>query len=210
MKILILNGSTQKNGCTYLALLEAAKALDAEGVETEIVQMGSSPVRDCIGCNGCAGKGRCAFKDDMVNEIIAKAEEVDGFIFGSPVYYAHPSGQLLSLLDRLFYAGSSAFAHKPGAAVVTARRAGATASLDVLNKYMTDAQMPIVSSTYWNMVFGPVPELVEQDKEGLQTMRNLGRNMAWLLKCIQAGQQSGIEVPFAETANWTNFNRTVK
>ena len=112
--------------------------------------------------------------------------------------------------DRLFYAGGSAFSHKPGAAVVTARRAGTTASLDVLNKYMTDAQMPIVSSTYWNMVFGPVPELVEQDKEGLQTMRNLGRNMAWLLKCIQTGRQSGIEVPFAETANWTNFNRTVK
>ena len=146
----------------------------------------------------------------MVNEIIAKAKEADGFIFGSPVYYAHPSGQLLSMLDRLFYAGGSAFSHKPGAAVVTARRAGTTASLDVLNKYMTDAQMPIVSSTYWNMVFGPVPELVEQDKEGLQTMRNLGRNMAWLLKCIQAGQQSGIEVPIAETANWTNFNRTVK
>lgn len=210
MKVLAINGSTQKDGCTYLALLEAAKALGAEGVETEIVQMGSSPVRDCIGCSGCAGKGRCAFKDDMVNDIISKAEEADGFIFGSPVYYAHPSGQLLSLLDRLFYAGGSAFAHKPGAAIVTARRAGATASLDVLNKYMTDSQMPIVSSTYWNMVFGPVPELVEQDKEGLQTMRNLGRNMAWLLKCIQTGQQNGIEAPFTETANWTNFNRTVK
>lgn len=210
MKILAINGSTKKDGCTYLALLEAAKALDAEGVETEIVQMGSGPVRDCIGCNGCAGKGRCVFKDDLVNEIIAKAEEADGFIFGSPVYYAHPSGQLLSLLDRLFYAGGSAFSHKPGAAVVTARRAGTTASLNVLNKYMTDAQMPIVSSTYWNMVFGPVPELVEQDREGLQTMRNLGRNMAWLLKCIRAGRQNGIEVPFAETADWTNFNRTVK
>lgn len=209
MKILAINGSTQKDGCTYLALLEAAKILDAEGVETEIVQMGSGPVRDCIGCNGCAGKGRCVFKDDMVNEIIAKAEEADGFIFGSPVYYAHPSGQLLSLLDRLFYAGGSAFSHKPGAAVVTARRAGTTASLDVLNKYMADAQMPIVSSTYWNMAFGPVPELVEQDREGLQTMRNLGRNMAWLLKCIRAGQQSGLEVPSTETANWTNFNRTV-
>lgn len=210
MKVLAINGSTQKDGCTYLALLEATKALEAEGIETEIVQMGSDPVRDCIGCNGCAGKGRCVFGDDMVNEIIAKAEGADGFIFGSPVYYAHPSGQLLSMLDRLFYAGGSAFSHKPGAAVVTARRAGTTASLDVLNKYMTDTQMPIVSSTYWNMVFGPVPELVEQDQEGLQTIRNLGRNMAWLLKCIQAGQQSGIEVPIAETANWTNFNRTVK
>ena len=210
MKVLLLNGGTRKNGCTYLALSEIAKVLNAEGVETEIIQMGGGPVRDCIGCNGCAGKGRCVFGDDMVNEIIAKAKETDGFVFGSPVYYAHPSGQLLSLLDRLFYGGGSAFSHKPGAAVVTARRAGTTASLDVLNKYMTDAQMPIVSSTYWNMVFGPVPGLAEQDKEGLQTMRNLGRNMAWLLKCIQAGRQSGIEAPIAETVNWTNFNRTVK
>lgn len=207
MKVLLLNGSTRKNGCTCLALSEVAKALNTEGVETEIVQMGGGSVRDCIGCNGCAGKGRCVFGDDMVNEIITKAEEADGFIFGSPVYYAHPSGQVLSLLDRLFYAGGSAFTHKPGAAVVTARRAGTTASLDVLNKYMTDAQMPVVTSTYWNMVFGPAPELVEQDKEGLQTMRNLGRNMAWLLKCIQAGARQGVPPPVTETDHWTNFNR---
>ena len=207
MKVLLLNGSTRKNGCTYLALSEAAKTLNAEGVETEIIQMGGGPVRDCIGCNGCTGKGQCVFGDDMVNEVIAKAKEADGFVFGSPVYYAHPSGQILSLLDRLFYAGGSAFTQKPGAAVVTARRAGTTASLDVLNKYMTDAQMPVVTSTYWNMVFGPAPELVEQDKEGLQTMRNLGRNMAWLLKCIQAGTQPGVTPPAAETDYWTNFNR---
>lgn len=207
MKVLLLNGSTRKNGCTYLALSEAAKALNAEGVETEIVQIGGGPVRDCIGCNGCAGKGQCVFGDDLVNEIIAKAKEADGFVFGSPVYYAHPSGQVLSLLDRLFYAGGGAFTHKPGAAVVTARRAGTTASLDVLNKYMTDAQMPVVTSTYWNMVFGPAPELVEQDKEGLQTMRNLGRNIAWLLKYIQAGAQQGVTPPVAETDHWTNFNR---
>ena len=207
MKVLLLNGSTRKNGCTYLALSEVAKALNAEGVETEILQMGGGPVRDCIGCNGCAGKGRCVFCDDLVNEIIAKAKEADGFVFGSPVYYAHPSGQVLSLLDRLFYAGGGAFAHKPGAAVATARRAGTTASLDVLNKYMTDAQMPVVTSTYWNMVFGPAPELVAQDKEGLQTMRNLGRNMAWLLKCIQAGAQQGVMPPAAETDHWTNFHR---
>lgn len=207
MKVLLLNGSTRKNGCTYLALLEVAKALNAERVETEIIQMGGVPVRDCIGCNGCAGKGQCVFGDDMVNEIIARAKEADGFVFGSPVYYAHPSGQILSLLDRLFYAGGSAFTHKPGAAVVTARRTGTTASLDVLNKYMTDAQMPVVTSTYWNMVFGPVPELAEQDKEGLQTMRNLGRNMAWLLKCIQAGTQQSVTPPAAETDCWINFNR---
>lgn len=207
MKVLLLNGSTRKNGCTCLALSEVAKTLNAEGVETEIIQMGGSPVRDCVGCNGCAEKSRCVFHNDMVNEIITKAQEAAGFVFGSPVYYAHPSGQILSLLDRIFYAGGSAFIHKPGAAVVTARRAGTTASLDVLNKYMMDAEMPIVSSTYWNMVFGPAPELVEQDKEGLQTMRNLGRNMAWLLRCIEAGRQQGCTPPQAEHEHWTNFNR---
>ena len=207
MKVLLLNGSTRKNGCTYLALSEIVKVLNAEEVETEIIQMGGGPVRDCIGCNGCAGKGQCVFGDDMVNEVITKAKEADGFVFGSPVYYAHPSGQVLSLLDRVFYAGAEAFLHKPAAVVVTARRAGTTASLDVLNKYLLNAEMPIVSSTYWNMVFGPAPELVEQDKEGLQTMRNLGRNMAWLLGCIEAGQQQGCTPPQAERAHWTNFNR---
>lgn len=207
MKVLLLNGSTRKNGCTYLALSEVAYALNIEGIETEIIQVGGGAVRDCIGCNACTGKGQCIFGDDMVNEIIAKVQEADGFVFGSPVYYSHPSGQILSLLDRLFYAGGSAFTHKPGAAVVTARRAGAVASLDVLNKYMTDAQMPVVSSTYWNMVFGPAPALVEQDKEGLQTMRNLGRNIAWLLKCIRAGAQQGVMPPAVETEHWTNFNR---
>ena len=207
MKVLLLNGSTRKNGCTYLALSEVAKELNTQDVEAEIVQLGSDPVWDCIGCNSCQGSGHCVFEDDMVNELIDKAKGADGFVFGSPVYYAHPSGQLLSLLDRLFYAGGGAFAHKPGAAVVTARRAGTTASLDVLNKHMLDAQMPIVSSTYWNMVFGPAPELVGRDAEGLQTMRNLGRNMAWLLKCIQAGREKGVGSPAAEMDNWTNFNR---
>ena len=207
MKVLVLNGSTRKNGCTYLALSEVAKVLETEGVETEIVQLGGGTVRDCTGCNGCAGKGQCVFGDDMVNEIIAKAKEADGFVFGSLVYFAHPTGRFLSVLDRMFYAGGEAFFHKPGAAVVMARRAGTTASLYALNKYMTDAQMPVVSSTYWNMVFGPAPELVEQDKEGLQTMRNLGRNMAWLLGCIEAGRQQGRTPPQAERAHWTNFNR---
>ena len=207
IKVLLLNGSTRKNGCTYLALSEVAKTLNAEGVETEILQMGGGPVRDCVGCNGCAGKGQCVFGDDMVNEVIAKAKEADGFVFGSPVYYAHPSGQILSLLDRVFYAGVEGFLHKPAAVVLTARRAGTAASLDVLNKYLLNAEMPIVSSTYWNMVFGPAPELVVQDKEGLQTMRNLGRNMAWLLGCIEAGRQQGRTPPRAEREHWTNFNR---
>ena len=207
MKVLLLNGSSRKNGCTYLALSEVAKVLNENEIDTEIVQMGGRPVRDCIGCNGCVGKGQCVFGDDMANEIIAKAKDADGFVFGSPVYYAHPSGQVLSLLDRVFYAGGAAFTHKPGAVVVTARRAGTTASLDVLNKYLLNAEMPVASSTYWNMVFGPAPELVEQDKEGLQTMRNLARNMAWLLRCIQAGQKQGCLSPDAEREQWTNFNR---
>ena len=207
MKVLLLNGSSRKNGCTYLALSEVAKVLNENEIDTEIVQMGGRPVRDCIGCNGCAGKGQCVFGDDIANEIIAKAKDADGFVFGSPVYYAHPSGQVLSLLDRVFYAGGEAFIHKPGAVIVTARRAGTTASLDVLNKYLLNAEMPIASSTYWNMVFGPAPENVEQDKEGLQTMRNLARNMAWLLRCIQAGQKQGCLPPDAEREQWTNFNR---
>ena len=207
MKVLLFNGSTRKNGCTYAALSEAAQALNAEGVEAEILQLGGASVRDCIGCNGCEGKGRCVFTDDTVNQWIEKAQDADGFVFGSPVYYAHPSGQILSLLNRMFYAGSRAFAHKPGAAVVSARRAGTTASLDVLNKYFTVAQMPVVSSTYWNMVHGTAPEQVKQDLEGLQTMRSLGRNMAWLLKCIALGRQNGVEPPQADTSQWTNFIR---
>lgn len=207
MKVLLLNGSTRKNGCTYLALSEAAKSLQAEGIDTEIIQLGAEPVRDCIGCNGCQSKGRCVFGDDMVNKWLEKAKAADGFVLGSPVYYAHPAGHFLATLDRMFYAGGAYFQHKPGAAIVTARRAGTTASLDALNKYFTDAQMPVVSSTYWNMVHGPAPELVEQDLEGLQTMRNLGRNMAWLLKCIQAGNKQGITPPMAETDYRTNFNR---
>jgi len=207
MKVLLLNGSTRKNGCTYLALAEVAKILNAEGIETEIVQMGAAPVRECIGCNQCVPEGRCAFDDDVVNEWLEKSKTADGFVFGSPVYYAHPTGQFLSVLDRMFYAGGNIFAHKPAAAIVTARRGGATASLDVLNKYMTDAQMPVVSSTYWNIVHGPVPEMIAQDEEGLQTMRNLGRNMAWLLKCIDLGKRSGLTPPAAEMVHWTNFNR---
>lgn len=207
MKVLLFNGSTRKNGCTYLALSEAAKALQESGIETELVQMGGGPVRDCIGCNGCAEKGLCVFGNDTVNEWLELARTADGFIFCSPVYFAHPTGQFLSALDRMFYAGGDAFRHKPGAAVVTARRAGTTASLDVLNKYFADAQMPMVGATYWNMVFGPAPEKVPEDLEGLQTMRNLGRNMAWLLRCIEAGKAHGIEPPAAEMAVWTNFNR---
>lgn len=207
MKVLLFNGSTRKNGCTYVALSEVAKTLNEEGIETEIIQMGSTPVRDCMACGQCAGKGKCILQDDAVNEWIEKAKEADGFIFGSPVYYAHPAGQFLAVLDRVFYAGSKSFRHKPGAAVVSARRAGTTASVDVLNKYFTIANMPVVSSSYWNMVHGTKPEEVAQDKEGLQIMRNLGRNMAWLLKCIDAGKGNGIPYPEVEQDNRTNFIR---
>lgn len=161
MKVLLFNGSTRENGCTYLALQEVAKVLEREGIQTEILQLGPRPVRDCIGCNRCQELGRCVFGEDVVNQWLEKAREADGFVFGSPVYFAHPAGQILSVMDRMFYADGSAFANKPAAAVVTARRAGTTASLDALQKHFTIAQMPIVSSTYWNMVFGPVPELVE-------------------------------------------------
>ena len=155
MKILLINGSSRPNGCTYTALREIADTLESGGAETEILFLGSGPVRDCTACRTCQKTpGRCVFDDDMVNPIIEKAREADGFVFGTPVYYAHPSGRILSVLDRVFYAGKDAFAHKPGAAVASARRAGTTASVDVLDKYFTIAQMPVVSSTYWNMVHG--------------------------------------------------------
>ena len=207
MKVLLLNGSPRKNGCTYLALSEVAGALEGAGIQTEILQLGGQPVQDCIGCNHCRESGRCVFEDDMVNSWLEKAREADGFVFGTPVYYAHPAGRILSVMDRMFYAGGAVFAHKPAAAVATARRAGATASLDAIQKHFTIAQMPIVASTYWNMVFGPVPELVKQDQEGLQTMRNLGKNMAWMLRCIQAGKEQGITPPVAEQQFRSNFNR---
>ena len=176
-------------------------------MEAEILQIGAEPVRGCIACGGCAGKGRCAFGDDIVNTLIEKMEQADGFIVGSPVYYASANGAVECILDRAFYAGGKAFVHKPAAAVASARRAGTTATLDELTKYFTISQMPVVSSTYWPMVHGNKPEDVAKDEEGLQVMRNLGRNMAWLLKCIEAGKQAGVQVPEAERQYRTNFIR---
>ena len=203
MKVLMINGSGNENGCTFTALSAVAEALKSENIETEIVQLGKSAQRDCIGCMGCRkiGKNRCVFDDDIVNRIIEKAERSDGFVFGSPVYYAHPSGRLLSVLDRVFYAGSAAFRFKPAAAVVSARRAGTTAALDVINKYFGITQMPVVSSTYWNMVHGKTPEDVMQDKEGLQSMRNLGKAMAALLN------GRNVETGAYEYGAMTNFIR---
>lgn len=148
MKVLLFNGSPRSNGCTFTALSEIAKTLNAENIKTEILQIGNKPVQDCIGCNGCAGKGKCVFSGDCVNEWIEKAKTAGGFIFGTPVYYAHPSGRILSAMDRLFYAGGTYFEHKPAAVIASARRAGATASLDAISKHLTVTQMPVISSTY--------------------------------------------------------------
>lgn len=207
MKVLLFNGSNKSKGCTYTALSEIAKILEAEGIETEILNCGANPVRDCIGCNKCAEIGRCVFNDDMVNEWVEKALLADGFVFGSPVYYAHPSGRIMSVMDRMFYSGGDAFSHKPSAVIVSARRGGTTASLDVLAKHLSINEMPIVSSTYWNMVHGNTPEEVQQDLEGLQTMRNIGRNMAWLIKCIKQGEEANITAPKSEREVMTNFIR---
>lgn len=205
----MINGSSHKEGCTFTALSEAAKALNEEGIETELIQTGTNTIRDCIACGACRKNGgKCAFGDeDMVNEIIEKAKTADGFLFGTPVYYAHPSGRILSLLDRVFYAGGANFAYKPGAAIASARRAGTTASFDVLNKYFTICKMPVVSSQYWNNIHGNAAEEAKQDIEGLQTMNLLGKNMAWLLKCIEAGKKVGIEHPVPEPKTNTNFIR---
>lgn len=210
MKVLLINGSSNKKGSTFLALSEVATTLEKEHIETEIFQIGNPALRDCCGCCVCRNNntGKCVFDDDIVNEIIEKATTCDGFVFGTPVYYAHPSGRILSLLDRAFFAGYYAFAYKPGAAVAVARRAGTTASFDVLNKYFTINNMPIVSSQYWNNVHALIPDDISEDLEGLQTMRTLGRNMAWLMKCIELGSQNGIQKPEnAEQPIHTNFVR---
>ena len=209
MKVLLVNGSSNKQGCTFTALSEIEKLLNNEGIETEIFQLGNAELRDCCGCQDCRTKGECVFKDDAVNEFIEKAKNADGFVFGSPVYYAHPSGRLLSFMDRVFYAASSALAYKPAAAIVSARRAGTTASLDAITKHFTINNMPVISSSYWPMVHGKqnTPDDVKQDLEGLQIMRTLGTNMAWILKCIDAGKNSGINKPVPEPKIMTNFVR---
>lgn len=204
MKVLLLNGSPHEKGCTHRALLEVAGALENEGIETEMVHIGNQAVHGCIGCGKCGETGRCVFKGDPVNAFLDKMEQADGLVVGSPVYYASANGSLYSFLDRLFYAGGC-FAYKPAAAVASARRAGTTATLDTLNKYFTISQMPVVSSQYWNMVHGNSPEEVEQDLEGLQIMRTLGKNMAWMLKCFEAGKAAGVALPEVEKRARTNF-----
>ena len=205
--VLLFNGSPHPEGCTFTALSEIAGVLNAEGISTEILHIGIRPVQDCIACHGCARTGMCVFTDDVVNGWIEKAKEADGFVFGTPVYYAHPSGRILSAMDRMFYAGGANFRHKPAAVVASARRAGTTASLDVLSKHLTISEMPVVASSYWNMVHGNTPEEVREDLEGMQTMRNIGRNMAWLIKCLHNGGEEGVEVPESERSAHTNFIR---
>ena len=206
MKVLLLNGSAKTKGNTNAALEEMAAVLAEEEIETEIFHLAGGVIRDCIGCNRCTEEG-CVFADDAVNAFLAKAKEADGFVFGTPVYYAHPTGRILSLLDRVFYSGSRAFAFKPAASVVVARRGGCSASFDVLNKYFGIAQMPVAGSTYWNMVHGRVPGEAAQDKEGMQTMRNLARNLAWMMKCFEVGRVHGVPLPETERDHITNFIR---
>lgn len=209
MKVLLINGSPHKNGCTYTALSEVAKTLEEKGIETEIFWIRNKPIGGCIACKSCVKTGKCVF-DDVVNECREKAREADGFIFGTPVHYAAASGNMTAFMDRLFYSdfcgnGGTAFQFKPAATVTSARRAGTTATFDQMNKYYTISQMPIVSSRYWNMVHGTTPEEVKQDQEGMQVMRFLGRNMAYYLKCIEAGKNAGVNPPEQETVHFTNF-----
>ncbi len=206
MKVLMINGSPNENGCTFTALSEIANTLKEEGVESEIVWLGKQPVTGCIACGYCREHGVCVFKD-KVNEILSRLDGFDALIVGSPVYYAGPSGQITAFLDRLFYVGGRRMAGKPGAAVVSCRRGGASAAFDRLNKYFMMNRMPVVSSQYWNQVHGNTPEEVKEDGEGLQTMRTLARETAWLLKCMEAGRESGVERPADEPRIRTNFIR---
>ena len=206
MKVLMLNGSSHINGTTMAALTEVGKALEEDGIEYEIFQIGGGPVADCLGCGQCTENG-CIFSDDAVNAFVAKAKEADGYIFGTPVYYAHPSGRIQSFLDRVFYSSGKHFAHKPGASVAVARRGGTATTFDVLNKYFGITQMITVGSTYWNQVHGRNAEDAAKDLEDMQTMRNLGHNMAWVLKCLEAGKEKGLVPPTADRSNQTNFIR---
>lgn len=206
MKVLLINGSPHKHGCTYTALSTVASSLNDEGIETEIINV-SDTNSGCMGCGYCFKEGKCVNNSDSVNSTLSRLNEFDGFVFGSPVHYASACGAITSFMDRLFYSGSPSLRFKPGAVVASARRGGTTATLDQLSKHLSITQMPIVSSTYWNMVHGATPDDVLKDEEGIQTMRVLGKNMAWLLKCIEAGKNSGISHPEPEGKIKTNFIR---
>lgn len=203
MKVLLVNGSPHKEGCTFTALTEIKERLATQDVDSEIFWIGTKAIRGCIACMKCKeGLGKCAFDDDVCNELIEKAKECDGIILGSPVYYAGPNGALCAVLDRAFYSGSANFAYKPGAAIASCRRGGSSATFDRLNKYFTITKMPVVASSYWNSVHGNTPEEVKQDLEGLHTMRTLADNMVWLLKSIE-----NKDLPKSDDKVFTNFIR---
>lgn len=210
MKVLLVNGSPHQKGCTYTALTEVAETLNKEGITTDIFWVGNKPMTGCIACRSCIKLKKCVF-DDRVNEFLDIAKDYDGFVFGTPVHWAAASGTITSFMDRVFYAdhlgGRNSFYLKPAAAVISARRAGTTATFDQINKYFGLMQMPIVSSQYWNMVHGAKPEEVKEDLEGLQTMRTLARNMAFFLKCKEAGIKAGVSMPETEQHIFTNFVR---
>lgn len=206
MKVLLVNGSPRPHGCTYTALLEAANALNDRGIETEIVWLGNKEVAGCTACGSCRKTGKCIF-DDLVNEISAKLDTYDGFIFGTPVYYGGPSGQILSVMNRLFYSSSAKMAGKPVSAVVSCRRGGASSAFQQMNMHFMMTNMIVITSQYWNQVHGNTPEEVRQDAEGLQTMRTLAENMTFVLRSIEAGKTAGVPRPAYEPKQRTNFIR---
>jgi len=205
MKAILINGSPHPKGCTFTALHEVELIINSQGIETELITIGNMDIRGCISCNKCKTTGKCGF-NDIVNEVAQKLEEADGVVIGSPVYYASANGTLVSFLDRLFYSNTANKTMKVGAAVVSARRGGCSATFDVLNKYFTISGMPVASSQYWNSVHGYTPEDVRKDEEGLQTMRTLGNNMAFLLKSISLGKEK-FGLPEKEPRIGTNFIR---
>ncbi len=206
MKVLLINGSPKRNGNTYIALKEVSDSLNAEGIETEIVHVGSKPLHGCLACGHCNMLMECV-THDFVNEVLVKFKEADGLVIGSPVYYASPAGTLISFLDRLFYSSKFDKTMKVGASVAVARRGGTTATFDVLNKYFTISSMPIVSSSYWNNVHGAAPGEAKEDAEGLQTMRRLGKNMAFLIKAIKLAKSQMPMPVLDEPRQITNFIR---
>lgn len=208
LRVLLFNGSPHKEGCTYTALKEISDTLKEEGIESHIFHVGNEAISSCRACGACTKLGKCVI-DDKVNEFVELAQNYDGYIIGSPVHYASSSGATVAFLDRAFYSasrsGKKIFPHKPGAAIASARRAGTTATIDQLNKYFTINQMILVSGRYWNMVHGRTPDDVHKDVEGMQNMRFLARNMAWVLKCIESGKSNGINPPTQEDVVYTDF-----
>lgn len=210
MKVLLINGSPNEKGCTYTALNEIASTLEQEEIGAEIYYIGKDPVAPCRACRACAKIGHCVI-NDKVNDFVEYARNFDGYIIGSPVHYGSAAGVIAPFLDRAFFvdfmSGHNSFIHKPASAVVSARRAGTTATIDQLNKYFQINQMPIISGRYWNMVHGANPEEVKKDEEGMQNMRFLARNMAYHLKCRESAQKAGIFPPKQEEVVFTNFIR---